>query len=73
MTTILLCKHNSWPGACRECKPVNWGTIETETDKAFDQGVEYAKNRAAEIVYQMLRGSPDARNIEAAILRIKKP
>ena len=72
MTTILLCEHNLWPGTCRECKPVNWGLLETETDAAFLQGMEFAKNKAAQVVYEMLR-TQDARNIEAAIMRIKKP
>jgi hypothetical protein len=73
VTTILLCKHEKWPMGCEECRAVNWGTVETETTEAFRLGVEYGKNKAAEVVYQMMGGSPDARNIEAAIKRIKAP
>ena len=52
--------------------PRQRGLLDTWRSEAFRQGFEYARNKAAETVYAMLR-TQDARLIEQAIMRLKVP
>lgn len=49
------------------------GILDTWRSEAFRQGIHYAKCEAARIAYEILRGRPDARFVEAAIMRIECP
>lgn len=52
--------------------PRHRGLLDTWRSEAFRLGFDYAKNKAAETVYAMLR-TQDARLIEQAIMRLKPP
>ena len=54
-------------------KPTERGLLDTWRSEAFSQGVHYAKCEAARLAYEILRGRPDARFVEAAIMRIQVP
>lgn len=58
--------------AWREAHKPQRGLLDTWRSEAFRQGFEYAKNKAAETVYAMLR-TQDARLIEQAIMRLQPP
>ncbi len=49
------------------------GLLDTWRSEAFNQGVHYAKCEAARLAYEILRGRPDARFVEQAIMRIEAP
>lgn len=54
-------------------KPKERGLLDTWRSEAFNQGMHFAKCEAARVAYEILRGRPDARFVEEAIMRIEAP